>query len=427
MKLYRHLYFQVWCAIVVGILLGYLDPQLAQRMKPLGDAFIKVIRMLIAPIIFCTVVHGIVGMKDLKKVGRVAVKALIYFEAITTLALLVGLLAVNLWRPGAGMNVDPATIDTSSIQTYTTQAGQQSVAEFLMHIIPATLVGAFADGEILQVLFFSVLFAFALSLVGERGKPLVTLIDVVSQALFRIVGIVMVVAPLGAFGAMAFTVGAYGIASLLSLGKLVIGFYATCLLFVFLVLGPVARLGGFSIWTLIAHIKEEILVVFGTSSSESVLPRIMAKLEDLGCEESIVGLVIPAGYSFNLDGTCLYLVTATVFLAQATNTHLTPAQQIGIVAVLLLTSKGAAGVAGAAFVVLASTLSTIGTVPVASIALVLGIHRFMGEALAVTNLVGNSVATIVIARWEGALDGERMRSRLQKRETTRPPERVPAS
>ncbi len=427
MKLYRHLYFQVWCAIVVGILLGYLDPQLAQRMKPLGDAFIKVIRMLIAPIIFCTVVHGIVGMKDLKKVGRVAVKALIYFEAITTLALLVGLLAVNLWRPGAGMNVDPATIDTSSVQTYTTQAGQQSVAEFLMHIIPATLVGAFADGEILQVLFFSVLFAFALSLVGERGKPLVTLIDVVSQALFRIVGIVMVVAPLGAFGAMAFTVGAYGIASLLSLGKLVIGFYATCLLFVFLVLGPVARLGGFSIWTLIAHIKEEILVVFGTSSSESVLPRIMAKLEDLGCEESIVGLVIPAGYSFNLDGTCLYLVTATVFLAQATNTHLTPAQQIGIVAVLLLTSKGAAGVAGAAFVVLASTLSTIGTVPVASIALVLGIHRFMGEALAVTNLVGNSVATIVIARWEGALDGERMRSRLRKRETTRPPERVPAS
>ena len=425
MKLYRHLYFQVWCAIIVGILLGYLDPQTALRMKPLGDAFIKVIRMLIAPIIFCTVVHGIVGMKDLKTVGRVAVKALIYFEAITTLALVVGLIAVNLWRPGAGMNVDPATIDTSSIQTYTTQAAQQSVADFLMRIIPATVVGAFAEGEILQVLFFSVLFAFALSLVGERGRPLVSIIDVVSQTLFRLVGIVMKAAPLGAFGAMAFTVGAYGIASLLSLGKLVAGFYATCLLFVFLVLGPVARLAGFSIWALLKYIKEEMLVVFGTSSSESVLPRIMVKLEDLGCEESVVGLVIPTGYSFNLDGTCLYLVTATVFLAQATNTPLTLAQQIGIVAVLLLTSKGAAGVAGAAFVVLASTLSTIGTIPIASIALVLGIHRFMGEALAVTNLVGNSVATIVIAKWEGVLDEDRMRGCFQRGETTRPPEQAP--
>ena len=425
MKLYRHLYFQVWCAIIVGILLGYLDPQTALRMKPLGDAFIKVIRMLIAPVIFCTVVHGIVGMKDLKTVGRVAVKALIYFEAITTLALVVGLIAVNLWRPGAGMNVDPATIDTSSIQTYTTQAAQQSVADFLMRIIPATVVGAFAEGEILQVLFFSVLFAFALSLVGERGRPLVSIIDVVSQTLFRLVGIVMKAAPLGAFGAMAFTVGAYGIASLLSLGKLVAGFYATCLLFVFLVLGPVARLAGFSIWALLKYIKEEMLVVFGTSSSESVLPRIMVKLENLGCEESVVGLVIPTGYSFNLDGTCLYLVTATVFLAQATNTPLTLAQQIGIVAVLLLTSKGAAGVAGAAFVVLASTLSTIGTIPIASIALVLGIHRFMGEALAVTNLVGNSVATIVIAKWEGVLDEDRMRGCFQRGEITRPPEQAP--
>ena len=425
MKLYRHLYFQVWCAIIAGILLGYLDPQNALRMKPLGDAFIKVIRMLIAPIIFCTVVHGIVGMKDLKTVGRVAVKALIYFEAITTLALVVGLIAVNLWRPGAGMNVDPKTIDTSSIQTYTTQAAQQSVADFLMRIIPATVVGAFAEGEILQVLFFSVLFAFALSLVGERGRPLVSIIDVVSQTLFRLVGIVMKAAPLGAFGAMAFTVGAYGIVSLLSLGKLVAGFYATCLLFVFLVLGPVARLAGFGIWALLKYIKEEMLVVFGTSSSESVLPRIMVKLEDLGCEESVVGLVIPTGYSFNLDGTCLYLVTATVFLAQATNTPLTLAQQIGIVAVLLLTSKGAAGVAGAAFVVLASTLSTIGTIPIASIALVLGIHRFMGEALAVTNLVGNSVATIVIAKWEGVLDEDRMRGCFQRGEITRPPEPAP--
>ncbi len=411
-RFYRHLYFQVWCAIIAGVLLGYFDPRLAVRVKPLGDGFIKVIRMLIAPIIFCTVVHGIVGMKDLKKVGRVALKALIYFEVVTTLALVVGLVFVNLWRPGAGMNVDPNTIDTTSIQSYTSQAGQQSVSEFLMHIIPTTIVGAFAEGEILQVLFFSVLFAFALSLLGERGKPLVTIIDIASQALFRIVGIVMKAAPVGAFGAMAFTIGAYGVASLLPLGKLIVGFYAACLLFVFLVLGPVAHVAGFSIWKLIKYIRDELLIVFGTSSSESVLPRIMVKLEDLGCEESVVGLVIPTGYSFNLDGTCLYLVTATVFLAQATNTPLTVAQQIGIVAVLLLTSKGAAGVAGAAFVVLASTLSTIGTVPVASIALIIGIHRFMGEAMAVTNLAGNSVATIAIARWEGALDEARMRRRL---------------
>ena len=412
MPLFRHLYFQVWCAIVAGVLLGYFDPPLGASMKPLGEAFIKVIRMLIAPIIFCTVVHGIVGMKDLKKVGRVALKAIVYFEVVTTLALVVGLIVVNLWQPGAGMNVDPATIDTSSIQTFTTQARQQSASEFLMHIIPATVVGAFAEGDILQVLFFAVLFAFALARVGERGKPLVAFIDITSQTLFRIVGMVMKVAPLGAFGAMAFTIGAYGVASLIPLGKLIAGFYATCLLFTFLILGPVARLAGFSIWRLIAYIREELLVVLGTSSSESVLPRIMIKLEELGCEESIVGLVIPTGYSFNLDGTCLYLVTATVFLAQATNTHLSVAQQLGIVAVLLLTSKGAAGVAGAAFVVLASTLSTIGTIPVASIALILGIHRFMGEALAMTNLVGNSVATIVIAKWEGGLDEERMASAL---------------
>jgi aerobic C4-dicarboxylate transport protein len=313
------------------------------------------------------------------------------------------------------MNVDPRAIDTSSIQSYTAQARQQSASEFLMHIIPATVVGAFAEGDILQVLFFAVLFAFALALLGERGKPLVTLIDIVSHTLFRIVGMVMRVAPLGAFGAMAFTIGAYGLASLLPLGKLIAGFYVTCLLFVFLILGPVARFAGFSIWRLIGYIREELLVVLGTSSSESVLPRIMIKLEELGCEESIVGLVIPTGYSFNLDGTCLYLVTATVFLAQATNTHLSLVQQVGIIAVLMLTSKGAAGVAGAAFVVLASTLSTLGTIPVASIALILGIHRFMGEALAMTNLVGNSVATIVIARWEGGLDEGRLQRRLQKR------------
>ena len=413
MRIYRHLYFQVWCAIVAGVVLGYVRPDLGAAMKPLGDGFIKIIRMLIGPIIFCTVVHGIVGMTDLTRVGRVALKALLYFEVVTTLALAVGLIVVNVWAPGAGMNVDAAAIDTTTIQAYTTQARQQGVVEFLLHIVPATAVGAFAEGEILQVLFLSVLFAFALSLVGARAAPLVDAIAIVSQVLFRIVGMVMTLAPIGAFGAMAYTIGAYGVASLWPLARLVAGFYVSCLIFIVIVLGPLSYVAGFSLPKLIGYIKEELLIVLGTSSSESVLPRIMAKLEQLGCEKSIVGLVIPTGYSFNLDGTCLYLVTATVFLAQATNTPLPLTRQLGIVAVLLLTSKGAAGVAGAAFVVLASTLSAIGTIPVASIALVLGIHRFMGEAMAMTNLVGNSVATIVIARWEGALDVEQLRRQLQ--------------
>ena len=412
-RIYRHLYFQVWCAIVAGVALGYLRPDLGEAMKPLGDGFIKIIRMLIAPIIFCTVVHGIVGMTDLTRVGRVALKALLYFEVVTTLALAVGLIIVNVWAPGAGMNVDPATIDTTTIQAYTTQARQQGVVEFLLHIVPATAAGAFAEGEILQVLFISVLFAFALALVGARAAPLVDAIATVSQVLFRIVGMVMTLAPIGAFGAMAYTIGAYGVATLWPLARLVAGFYASCLIFIVVVLGPLSYLAGFKLSKLIAYIKEELLIVLGTSSSESVLPRIMAKLEQLGCEKSIVGLVIPTGYSFNLDGTCLYLVTATVFLAQATNTPLPLTRQLGIVAVLLLTSKGAAGVAGAAFVVLASTLAAIGTIPVASIALVLGIHRFMGEAMAMTNLVGNSVATIVIARWEGALDEAQLRHELR--------------
>ena len=358
-------------------------------------------------------VTGIVGMTDLTRVGRVALKALLYFEVVTTLALAVGLIVVNAWAPGAGMNVDAAAIDTTTIQAYTTQARQQGVVEFLLHIVPATAVGAFAEGEILQVLFLSVLFAFALALVGARAAPLVDAIAIVSQVLFRIVGMVMTLAPVGAFGAMAYTIGAYGVASLWPLARLVAGFYVSCLIFIAIVLGPLSYLAGFKLSKLIAYIKEELLIVLGTSSSESVLPRIMAKLEQLGCEKSIVGLVIPTGYSFNLDGTCLYLATATVFLAQATNTPLPLTRQLGIVAVLLLTSKGAAGVAGAAFVVLASTLSAIGTIPVASIALVLGIHRFMGEAMAMTNLVGNSVATIVIARWEGALDVEQLRRQLQ--------------
>ena len=411
-KIYKHLYAQVLFAIVCGVLLGYFNPGLAERMQPLGDGFIRLIRMLVAPIIFCTVVHGIAGMGDLKKVGRVALKALIYFEAVTTFALIIGLFIVNLWQPGAGMNVDATTLDTTSIQAYTTQAKQQDAVGFLMHIIPETVIGAFAQGDILQVLFFSVLAGIALFHLGPRGKPLFDIIQVASQALFGIVGIVMRAAPLGAFGAMAFTIGRYGVGSLLPLARLMGGFYATCLIFIFLVLGSIARLTGFSIWRLIKYIKEEMLIVLGTSSSEPVLPRMISKLKDLGCEESVTGLVIPTGYSFNLDGTCIYLVMATVFLAQATNTHLSLIQQLGILAVLLITSKGAAGVAGTAFIVLAATLSSLGTIPVASITLVLGIHRFMGEAISLTNLIGNAVATIVVAKWEHALDVEKMNSVL---------------
>jgi aerobic C4-dicarboxylate transport protein len=411
--LYSHLYFQVVTAIIIGILLGYFYPKVGEQMKPFGDAFIKMIKMLIAPIIFCTVVHGIAGMDDLKRVGRVGIKALIYFEAVTTLALIVGLIVVNTLQPGAGMNVDPKALDTKSIAMYTSKAGEQSTVEFLLNIIPTTVVGAFAEGEILQVLFFAILFAFALFLLGERGKPVLNLIDIVSHALFGIVGIIMRVAPLGAFGAMAFTIGRYGLGTLTSLGHLMAAFYVTCLIFVFGVLGTIAWLAGFSIWKFIKYIKEELLIVLGTSSSESVLPRMMSKLENLGCKETVVGLVIPTGYSFNLDGTCIYLTMAAIFLAQATNTELTLWHQIGIIAVLLLTSKGAAGVTGSGFIVLAATLSSVGTIPVASIALILGVDRFMSEARALTNLVGNGVATIIVAKWEGALDEARMHRVLE--------------
>jgi aerobic C4-dicarboxylate transport protein len=411
---FAHLYVQVLTAIVIGVLLGYFYPHVAEQMKPFGDAFVKLIKMLIAPIIFCTVVHGIASMQDLKRVGRVGLKALIYFEVMTTLALIVGLIIVNLWQPGAGMNVDPASLDTKAIQVYTTKAGHQTVAEFLLNIIPSTVIGAFAEGDILQVLFFSVLFAFALSFLGERGKPVTNLIDIVSHALFGVVGIVMRVAPLGAFGAMAFTIGKYGVGTLLSLGKLMAAFYVTCLIFIFGVLGAVAYLAGFSIFKFIKYIKEELLIVLGTSSSESVLPRMINKLENLGCNESVVGLVIPTGYSFNLDGTCIYLTMAAIFLAQATNTQLTLWQELGIIGILLLTSKGAAGVTGSGFIVLAATLSSVGTIPVASIALILGVDRFMSEARALTNLIGNGVATVVVAKWENALDEERMRRCLDQ-------------
>jgi aerobic C4-dicarboxylate transport protein len=409
---YAQLWIQVLFGMIAGIFLGIFDPHVGARMEPFGDAFIKAIRMLIGPIIFCTVVHGIARMVNVARVGRVALKAILYFEALTTVALFIGLAAVNLWQPGRGMNVDLAHVDTSAVQTYVAHPGATSVTQFLMNIIPHTFVGAFSDGNVLQVLLISVLCAFGLTAAGERGKPLVDLIESANRMLFAVVGIVMWAAPIGAFGAIAFTVAKFGAGSLLSLGKLLGGFYVTCLIFIFGVLWPVASWCGFSIFKLIRYIREELLIVLATTSSETVLPQLMEKLEKLGCEETIVGLVIPTGYSFNLDGTCLYLATTAVFLAQATNTHLNLWQQLGLLAVLLLSSKGAAGVAGAAFVVLAATIASTGIIPVASIALVLGIHRLMSEGLTPTNVIGNAVATIVVAKWEQVLDEERLHSAL---------------
>jgi aerobic C4-dicarboxylate transport protein len=373
-------------------------------MKPFGDAFIALVRMIIGPVIFCTVVHGIAGMRDMRRVGRVALKALIYFEVVTTIALVLALLTVNLWQPGAGMNVDPAAIDTSAVREYAEKAQQQTAMQFLLDIIPSTLIGAFTQPNVLQVLLVSVLFAFAVILAGERAQPVVDFVESLSRVFFRIVGFIMWAAPIGAFGSIAFTVGKFGAGSLIKLGTLIIEFYLLCLIFVFVVLGGIARWVGVSLFRLLRYIQEEVIVVAATTSTETVLPRLIQKLRALGCEESVVGLVIPTGYSFNLDGTCLYLATVVVFLAQATNTHLDIAHQLILLGVLLLTSKGAAGVAGAAFVVLAATLASLGTIPVAAIALVLGIHRLMAEALTFVNLVGNSVATIVVAKWENALD-----------------------
>jgi aerobic C4-dicarboxylate transport protein len=411
---YQHLYVQVLIAILIGVLLGHFYPSLGEAMKPLGDAFIKMIKMVIAPIIFFTVVHGIASMKDMKRVGRVGLKTIVYFEVVTTLALVIGLLVVRLWQPGAGMNVDPSAIDTKAIATFTAKAKEQSVVGYLLDVIPSTVVDAFATGEILQVLFFAILFAFGLQAIGERGEVVLRLIDTLSHIFFRIVGYIMRLAPIGAFGAMAFTIGRYGVGTLVSLGNFMLAFYTTCLLFIFGVLGSIAALCGFSILKFIRYIKEELLIVLGTSSSESVLPRMIAKMENLGCETTVVGLAIPTGYSFNLDGTCIYLTMATVFLAQATNTALTIWQELGIIGILLLTSKGAAGVTGSGFIVLAATLASVGTIPVASIALILGIDRFMSEARALTNLIGNGVATIVVAKWENALDEDQLHRRLNR-------------
>jgi aerobic C4-dicarboxylate transport protein len=409
---YQSLYLQVITAIVVGVLLGYLYPHVGETMKPFGDGFIKLIKMLIAPIIFCTVVIGIAGMEDMKKVGKTGGLALLYFEIVSSLALIVGLTIVNTIQPGVGMHIDAASLDTKSVSAYTGPGKMGGTVDFLLNIIPNTVVDAFAKGEILQVLLFSVLFGFALQRFGGRGTLVFDWVEKTSHVLFGIVGIVMRLAPIGAFGAMAFTIGKYGLGSLLSLGQLMATFYLTCLVFIFGVLGAIARVHGFSIWKFIKYIKEELLIVLGTSSSEAVLPRMIAKMEHLGVRKSVVGLVIPTGYSFNLDGTSIYLTMAAVFIAQATDTPMTLGQQITLLAVLLLTSKGAAGVTGSGFIVLAATLSAVGHVPVAGLALILGVDRFMSEARALTNLIGNGVATIVVGRWTGELDRERMTKEL---------------
>ena len=409
---YKSLYFQVLIAIVLGVALGHFFPQSAAQMKPLGDGFIKLVKMMIGPVIFCTVVAGIAGMESMKAVGRTGVLALAYFEVVSSVALVIGLVVVNLVKPGAGMNIDVSKLDASRIEGYTHAAEQQGVVDFLLNVIPSTVFDAFAKGEILQILLFALLFGFALHAAGERARIVFDLIDRVSHVLFGIIGIIMRLAPLGAFGAMAFTIGSYGIAKLADLAWLMACFYATCLLFVFVVLGAIARAHGFSIWKFVRYIREELFIVLGTSSSESVLPRMMTKLENAGCAKSVVGLVIPTGYSFNLDGTSIYLTMAAVFIAQATNAHLTLADQLTLLAVLLLTSKGAAGVTGSGFIVLAATLSSVGTWPVTALALILGIDRFMSEARALTNLVGNGVATVVVAKWCKALDGDKLRQEL---------------
>jgi aerobic C4-dicarboxylate transport protein len=406
-NLFKSLYFQVIIAILTGIALGHYYPSFAIELKPLGDGFIKLIKMMIAPIIFCTIVTGIAGMQNTKKVGRVGLKAILYFELVTTLALIIGLLVINVLKPGVGMNIDPATLDTKSVEHFITESKSQSVEDFLLNIIPDNIVNALSTSNILQVLFFSVLLGFALSKIGEKAAPLLKGIQSLEDGLFMIIKFIMKLAPLGALGAMAFTIGKYGLGSLASLGQLMGSFYITCVLFIVIILGGILKYTGFNIFRMLGYIKEELLVVLGTSSSEAALPSLMGKLEKLGCSEPVVGLVVPTGYSFNLDGTSIYLTMAAVFLAQATNTPLDIGHQITLLLVLLLTSKGAAGVTGSGFIVLAATLPTVGHIPVAAIALIFGIDRFMSEGRALTNIIGNTVATIVVAKWEKEIDLEK--------------------
>jgi len=409
---YRGLSFQVLAGVAVAIVLGYVSPATAVAMKPLGDAFIRLITMIITLVIFCTLTTGIAGMEDMKKVGRVGGKALLYFELVSTLALLIGLAVGNAVHPGRGFNVDPATLDTRAVAEYAGQAKAQGLTEFLLHIIPGTIVEAFARGDILQVLLVSVLFGFALSLAGPRCKPLVDLLEALTRVVFGVVSILMRFAPIGAFGAMAFTIGKYGLASLGPLAKLMASLYATSLFFVLVVLGGIARVAGFDFLRFLWFLREELVLVLATSSSEPAMPSLMAKLERLGCSKTLVGLVVPTGYTFNADGTSLYMTLAALFVAQATNTHLTLLQQLIILGVALLTSKGASGVQGAAFVALVATMMGIPTIPVAGMALILGIDRFLSMCRAVVNFTGNAVATLVIARWENELDGQTLAQRL---------------
>ncbi|OCQ51752.1 Aerobic C4-dicarboxylate transport protein [Photorhabdus australis subsp. thailandensis] len=397
-NLLKSLYFQVLVAITVGILLGHFYPELGEEMKPLGDGFVKLVKMVIAPVIFCTVVTGIAGMESMKAVGKTGAIALIYFEIVSTIALIIGLIVVNVMQPGVGMNIDPSTLDAKAVSMYAEKASEQGIIAFLLDVIPHSVIGAFASGNILQVLLFAVLFGFSLHHLGDKGKPIFNIIDGFSHVIFGIINMIMRLAPLGAFGAMAFTIGKYGVGTLIQLGQLIVCFYITCILFVIFVLGSIAKATGFNIFRFINYIKEELLIVLGTSSSESVLPRMLDKMEKAGCQKSVVGLVIPTGYSFNLDGTSIYLTMAAVFIAQATNTHMDIVHQITLLVVLLLSSKGAAGVTGSGFIVLAATISAVGHLPLAGLALILGIDRFMSEARALTNLIGNGVATIVVAK-----------------------------
>jgi len=409
---YAILYVQVLIAIAAGILLGHFFPDAAKAMKPLGDGFIALIRMMIAPLIFCTVVHGIAAMSDLKKVGRIGVKTLVYFEVVSTFALVLGLIVAELVHPGSGFNIDAAAIDPKTVSTYVTRAKDDSLVTHLMAIIPDSFFGALARGDLLQVLLISVLSGFAISLMGKPGEEIAGAINKAARVFFGIIRIIVRVAPIGAFGAMAFTIGAYGLGSLVNLGALIATFYATSLLFVLLVLGAIARFTGFSILHFLGYIKDELLIVLGTSSSETVLPHMMQKMEHLGASKSVVGLVIPTGYSFNLDGTNIYMTLATLFLAQATNTPLTLGQELGILAIAMLTSKGASGVTGAGFVTLAATLAIVPDIPIQSLAILVGIDKFMSECRALTNLIGNGVATVVISRWEGELDADKLHATM---------------
>lgn len=413
--LYRQLYFQVVVAIFVGAVLGYFEPTFAESLKPLGDAFIKLVKMIIAPVIFLTIVTGIAGMRHLATVGRVFVKSMAYFLFFSTLALIVGLIVAHVIQPGAGMHVSVADLDQAQVTSYVEKSHELTLTGFLMDIIPKTLVSPFVGDNILQVLFVSVLFGIALALVGERGKPVLDLLEALTAPVFRLVHILMRAAPIGAFGAIAFTIGKYGIGTLVNLAWLVGSFYITALLFVLVILGVVARLCGFSVVRLIRYLKAELLLVLGTSSSESALPSLMQKMEAAGCSKSVVGLVVPTGYSFNLDGTNIYMTLAALFIAQATDTHLTLGHQIALLAVAMLSSKGAAGVTGAGFITLAATLAVVPEVPVAGMALILGVDRFMSECRSLTNFIGNAVATVVVSRWENALDHDKLDAALSGR------------